>query len=213
MRAANVVNSTRPLHTSARGLVCLLVLVTLGGCQWLQQKTGMPSLWPWQQEEPQSDPTEFARQQKVAELVAKGQLAFTKDRLSIPPDDNAILYFNEALVLDPASQEARRGLNRVAGRFRKLARMAHGNGDEKRAQKYLQQAEAVTGAKQPANQKLREELQSTPAGQNQHALDHGLREQYETNKQSFDKKQLLDKKQAIIESGDRPPAKTKEQSP
>jgi hypothetical protein len=210
MKAANVVNNTRPLHTAARRLVCLLLVVVLGGCQWLQQKTGMPSLWPWQQEEPQSDPTEFARQQKVAELVAKGQLAFTKDRLSIPPNDNAILYFNEALVLDPTSQEARRGLNQVAGRFRKLARMAHGNGDEKHAQKYLQQAEAITGAKQPANRKLREELQATPAGQNQQSLDHGLREQYEANKQSFDKKQLLDKRRTIIESGDESPAKTKE---
>lgn len=183
---------SRQVATRLSGV--LLACCMLAGCQWLQDTTGIPEHWPWQQEETEkTDPAVFARQQAVAELIAKGQLAFTKDRLSVPADDNAILYFNEALVLDPGSIEARNGLNRVAGRFRKLARMAHGNGDDKAARKYLRQAEAIAGPNHPANRKLREELAETPAGQHPQSLDHDLRQQLENSKQSFEKKRAASK--------------------
>ncbi len=166
-----------------RLLSCLL-LVTLGGCSSWQPPSWLPSLSPWQQDEstpaPVPDPAIAAREQAVTDLIARGDLALTKDRLSVPASDNALLYYRQALELDPGNPRAQAGIRQVAKRFRKLARVAHGNGNIRQAEKYLREAEAISGRDNPANRKLRRELQHTPAGQDPRELGQPLREKLES---------------------------------
>ncbi len=146
-----------------RVLACLLVSQLLGGCQWLQQ------YWPWSEHTP-PDPAAEQRQNDIDRLLAKGDLAFAKDRLSVPAEDNAILYYRQALLLEPGHKKARDGIARVAARYRDLARTAHGNGDDHLARKYLKRAESIE-SDSPENRALREQLQSTPKGQKPRALE------------------------------------------
>lgn len=169
-------------------LVFLTALTLLAGCQWMPESDGwLPKHWPWHDGEERQDP----RQKAVSNLIAKGDLAFTKDRLSVPANDNAVMYYRQALKMDPGSEEARDGLTHVSKRFRKLARTAHDNGESNLALKYLKLAESVSGTEDPSNQKLRRKLQATPAGQDPQALGRSLRERYSTQKNLFEENKNL----------------------
>lgn len=180
MNIAHIDDCTPARQTALRLLACWLMAILLGGCQSMESGSWMPDLWPWQNDhEPAPDPALLARQQQAIALVAQGDLALTKDRLTVPANDNALLHYRQALALDPANAQAQAGVKRVAKRYRKLARIAHDNGNSKQALKYLRQSETIVGADHPANRKLRRELQDTEAGQNQRSLEHSLRKQYE----------------------------------
>jgi len=171
-------------------LIFLTLLTLLAGCQWMpESENWIPEHWPWSDKEKPQD----ARQQAIHNLIAKGNLAFTKDRLSVPANDNAVMYYRQALKMDPGSEEARDGLTHVSKRFRKLARTAHDNGDKSLALKYLKLAESVSGTEDPSNQKLRRKLQATPAGQDPQALGRSLRERYTTENNLFEENQTLPK--------------------
>lgn len=173
-------------------LIFLTVLTLLAGCQWMpESEDWTPAYWPWHDEEKQLDP----RQQAINNLIAKGNLAFTKDRLSVPANDNALMYYRQALKMDSGSEEARDGLTHVSKRFRKLARTAHDNGDSSLALKYLKLAESVSGTEDPSNQKMRRKLQATTPGQDPQALGRSLRERYTTQKNLFEENQNLPQNQ------------------
>jgi hypothetical protein len=171
-------------------LTALAAALLFTGCESVTMPEWMPLDWPWQQNvDAAPDPDASAEQQAVDKLIAKGNLAFTKDRLSIPANDNAVMYYREALKIDPGNKEAIKGLTHVSKRFRKLARTAHDNGSDAQARKYLGLAESVSGKNDPANQKLRQKLQSTPKGQNQRALDRSIQEQYKAQKNLLEENQ------------------------
>lgn len=172
----------------------LATAMLLAGCESLEESDWVPDYWPWQDAEATPDPAATARRQNVDQLIAKGDLAFTKDRLSTPANDNALMYYREALKIDPANKDAVKGLTHVSKRFRKLARTAHDNGNDAQARKYLGLAESVSGKNDPSNQKLRQILQSTPKGQNQRALDRSMQEQYKTQKTLLEENQRSQKK-------------------
>ena len=152
---------TRP-KTRLRVLGPLLLIAALSGCQWLPQQ------WPWQ-DAPSQDPTTVQRRADIKHLLDKGELAFNKDRLSIPAEDNAVLYYRQVLQLDPDNLTAKTGLNKVAKRYCDLAITAHGNGDKRLAQKYLRRAEEAGGSSADI-QKLHQQFQDVPAGGDPRAL-------------------------------------------
>lgn len=168
------------LCKAAATLLLALFVSLLNGCESLQTNWKLER-WFWQQDEKQEQPyAQVATPTKaVDDLVARGNIAFTKDRLSVPTDDNALMYYRKALDLDPTSSEAQAGIKQVCKRYRTLARIAHDNGDGKQAQKYLHQSEIILGFDHPANRKLRSELQETPEGQHQRGLDQSFREKYQ----------------------------------
>ncbi|HSC76605.1 MAG TPA: hypothetical protein VLB90_10265 [Pseudomonadales bacterium] len=191
----NAVYSDNRIHTRqivVRCLVSLIAVLPLAGCQWLSQQDWLPGHWSSQDNDTPQDQAALVRQQSINSLIAKGNLAFAKDRLSIPANDNALMYYREVLKMDPHNWDAQEGLHQISKRFRKLSRAAHGNGDSKQAFKYLHQAEAISGPDAPGNRKLRRELQETQAGQDQRALDRSLQEQYKTKKNQLDDIQLED---------------------
>ena len=170
-------------------------LLLASACQWLphdadQKKTEhwWPR-WPWQQNETEPDAHAAKRQQKIDFLLGRGDLAFSKDRLTVPANDNAVLYYRTVFKLDPDNDKARKGLARVAKRYRDLAKTSHDNGDGSQARKYLKLAETVSGTNDPANMTLRKELQETPQGQNPRALDRKLQQDYKTQKGILEEKQ------------------------
>jgi hypothetical protein len=191
MSDMNAVYPNDPMNARllvALRLVFLMAMLPLAGCQWISQQDWLPD-WAGQDKEIRQDPAALARQQSIDSLIAKGNLAFTKDRLSIPANDNALMYYREALRIDPDNEDAQNGLHKISKRFRKLSRIAHGNGDNKQAFKYLHQAESISGFNTPGNQKLRRELQETPAGQDQRALDQSLQEKFKAQKNLLEENQ------------------------
>lgn len=176
--------SGKPSGRVAMYSLAITSALLLSGCQ-STDSSWSPRHWFWQHEElkTQPDPQLATRTKTVNDLIARGNLAYTKDRLTIPADDNAILYYRKALDLDPSREEAWAGIKQVCKRYRTLARIAHDNGDAKRAQQYLHQSEVILGFDHPANRKLRKELQDTPAGQRQRGLDQSVREKYNQQKE------------------------------
>jgi hypothetical protein len=147
----------RPL---ARQCLVMLLIASCAllssGCQW------MPQQWPWQAEEAVS-PATAQRNAEVKSLVAQGDLAFTKDRLSVPAKDNAVLYYRKALALDSDNKSAHAGLDKVSRRYCDLAMTAHGNGRAGQADQYLKRAEDISGSNDQIAT-LRQTIKTTPKG-------------------------------------------------
>lgn len=155
------------------------------------------SFWPWQTEDRKANIKEMRKQHKMLVLLERGDLAFSKDRLNAPQHDNALLYYYTALKVDPDSEQARRGLDKVADRFRSLALTAHNNGNDKQTRLYLRQAEMITGASDPANLILRKKLRATPSGQNSRELGKELQKRIKAKKESLKDSPLLKNKDAL----------------
>ena len=82
----------------------------------------------------------------VVTLLALGQGHLQNDRLMLPPGQNAVAAFNQALVLDPENAEALAGLEQVGDRYGVLAASLHDQGRLDEATEYARRGlEAVPG--------------------------------------------------------------------
>jgi len=59
---------------------------------------------------------------ETSELLAKAELAFAKNRLTVPSGDNAYAYYQAVLTRDPVNADARTGVRRIVQRYRQLAK-------------------------------------------------------------------------------------------
>lgn len=141
-----------------RAVLALALVVVMAGCQWWQQE-----------EEAEEDPAVLKHQADVGRAVARGDLAFTKDCLTSPAHDNAVMHYRQALALEPGNAQAQAGLDRVVRRLLDLAKVSHGNGRIRQADSYLEQAEQI-GGKTRQTRDMRARLNETPAGRNARAL-------------------------------------------
>lgn len=178
-------------------MVALLLITARQAMSSDEHQNATTSFWPWQTEERKPNTKEMRKQHKIVVLLERGDLAFSKDRLNAPQHDNALLYYYTALKVDPDSKQARRGLSKVAERFRSLARTAHNNGNGKQTRTYLRQAEMITGASDPANIKLRRELRETASGQNSRELGRELQKRLNAKKESLKDNPLLKNKDLL----------------
>ena len=64
---------------------------------------------------------EQARQKKIQRLLIKANERIASLRLTKPPRDNALYFFRQVQKIDPANEEARRGLRKIADRYAALA--------------------------------------------------------------------------------------------
>lgn len=157
----------------------------LPACQWLPP-VAREWIWPPLHRET-ATPATTVQNAEIDKLLAKGELALSKDRLTSPTTDNAALYYRKVLALSPNNPAARDGLEQIAKRYMDLARMAHDNGDEGKARKWLLRAQEVNGNSE-ALQSLRTRLQNTQSGQNPRGLNmpeinlKSLQDQYNKNK-------------------------------
>jgi hypothetical protein len=70
--------------------------------------------------------------------------------LLVPAGDNASLYYNRVLALDPDNRAALHGIDRIAGRYAELASYASWQQDSGKARLYLERGLRV----QPDNAEL-----------------------------------------------------------
>jgi len=76
-------------------------------------------------------------QSKIQGLLAQGEKALGKNRLSRPKGDNAKLYFEQVLALEPENIVATEGLRKVVERYGSLFDQALVGGDLRRADKLI----------------------------------------------------------------------------
>jgi putative secretion ATPase (PEP-CTERM system associated) len=79
-----------------------------------------------------------SRQQRIADLLSRGNEALKRDRLLIPAHDSAYKYYQQALILDPGNDEALFGLERLVARYLVLAKKAIGREDKEKANRYVE---------------------------------------------------------------------------
>jgi hypothetical protein len=102
---------------------------------------------------------DFKKSQEIAALLASADEALQADRLTAPPDDNALAHFEAVLAIDPQNVQADAGMQRIADRYAQLAleKIAAYQFDE--AEALIDQANAIyasTPAIAPARQQLRD---------------------------------------------------------
>ena len=64
---------------------------------------------------------DFKKSQEIAALLGAAEKAFEADRLTSPPDDNALAEYKSVLTIDPRNADADAGIRRIADRHVQLA--------------------------------------------------------------------------------------------
>jgi hypothetical protein len=165
-----------------RLLLLLLLLQCVSGCQ---------SWWPWGSDASSTDVKEdsavLERRALIQNSLDKGKLALQTDRLSLPKQDSAVFYFRKVLDVDPVNHEAKIGLNAVVKRYLQLAEIAHGNGDDKKANSWIKRAEEVNGPSAKTTG-MRSQLKKTPAGQHQRDIEYLPANDYQLSREELDQR-------------------------
>jgi putative secretion ATPase (PEP-CTERM system associated) len=79
----------------------------------------------------------LSEEEKIAELLAHGLRSLKSYRLLTPTDDNAYLYFQQVLKLDPGNSDALHGIEQVVARYTALATSALDQNDKEKAGQYI----------------------------------------------------------------------------
>lgn len=72
----------------------------------------------------------------ITDLLRKAEERLNDQKLSLPPMDNAVHYYQQVLILDPENAVAKDGLVRVVASYISLAQKAWARGDYQDAQQY-----------------------------------------------------------------------------
>lgn len=74
----------------------------------------------------------------IESLLAQAEAAIEDYRLTVPPGNNALHFYSEALARDPGREEALQGLERIAARYAGLVKAEIDRGNDQKATQYLQ---------------------------------------------------------------------------
>jgi type II secretory pathway predicted ATPase ExeA len=99
---------------------------------------------------PSPAPVPESREARIARLLGRARQSLERDRLLVPAGDNASLYYNRVLALDPGNRAALDGIDRIARRYAELASYASWRQDSGKARLYLERGLRV----QPDNAEL-----------------------------------------------------------
>ena len=103
----------------------------------------------------------LSKEEKIAELLAKGQRSLRQDRLLIPNNNNAYYYFRQVLKLEPGNNPAIYGLEQIVARYTTLATSALNKNDKKKAEQYITRGFRVS-PNDEGLQALREQVNPPP---------------------------------------------------
>ena len=87
---------------------------------------------------PQAD-----RERRVARLLAQADEDLRSNRLTRPPEANALARYRQVLALDPGNAQAQEGIRRIGVRYRRLAEQALADGRVAAARRHLAAAASV----------------------------------------------------------------------
>ena len=82
-------------------------------------------------------------EQSIDRWLKAADQALEEYRLTTPPDDNAYAYYQKVMVLDPAHQEGRAGITKIAERYAALARRELTGRDYRKARLYVRRGLGV----------------------------------------------------------------------
>lgn len=83
-------------------------------------------------------------QQHISDLVQQAERAISMDRLTSPVEDNAYMYYQKILTLDPKNVTAKEGLDRIASRYMVKAQELINSGNTQQAEALIQRARFVS---------------------------------------------------------------------
>ncbi|MES2819223.1 MAG: serine/threonine-protein kinase [Pseudomonadota bacterium] len=99
---------------------------------------------------------------RVEQLLRLAEQALADLRLTTPPQDSAVFYFGQVLLLAPDNQTAMEGLQRIVERCIEEARLAHANRDYPLGLSFIEQGLAVAPNNDTLNQLLRDNRRGPP---------------------------------------------------
>jgi hypothetical protein len=79
----------------------------------------------------------------INELLQVAEQRLKEQKLSLPPMDNAVHYYQQVLILDPGNPQARDGLTRVVASYVALAQKAWSRGESQDLQQYADKGLAL----------------------------------------------------------------------
>jgi len=79
----------------------------------------------------------LSREERIAELQTDGLRSLRSNRLLTPKNDNAYLYFQRVLKLDPGNSDALHGIEQIVTRYTALATNALDQNDKEKAERYI----------------------------------------------------------------------------
>ena len=79
----------------------------------------------------------LSTEEKIAELLAHGLRSLKSYRLLTPKNDNAYLYFQQVLKLDPGNSDALHGIEQIVASYTALATNALDQNDKVIAERYI----------------------------------------------------------------------------
>ncbi len=80
---------------------------------------------------------------KKLDLLAAAQLSLSENRLTLPDQDNALLYYRKILQLDPDDQDAKQGITGVVDKYKAMALAAEEKNDYNDALRLIGQARSI----------------------------------------------------------------------
>jgi hypothetical protein len=127
-------------------------------------------------------PEPTPQQKAVGALLSDADYAMSQNKLLNPISDNAHDRYRSVLLLDPANERAKLGLQTIALRYVEMARTAATRGDLAGAQSMIRYAREIDDnpVVQDAAATLRKQLANMPparpyqAGENEYLLDSAL---------------------------------------
>jgi len=112
--------------------IVILGLVALSGCQS-----------PTREQPPAPEVVSTASNETVSKLLARAETAFANNRLTTPIDDNAYLWFLQALAIDTHNKAANTGISDIVEKYLSWAISNSDTGSAQRAFDYLNKAKSV----------------------------------------------------------------------
>jgi hypothetical protein len=97
-----------------------------------------------------AEPVEAGHLEEIEQLLAKGQQSLDDYRLLTPEDDNAYRYLRAVLLLDPANEAAKNGIQEIVDRYILLVKKAADRHENNRAKRYVMRGLSI----QPTNREL-----------------------------------------------------------
>lgn len=85
-----------------------------------------------------------AKEQQIADALARAEQAMSELRLTTPEADSAMFHFQQVLSLDPDNEVAREGVRRIVERYVELAESAAASGNRSQAATYLERATSIS---------------------------------------------------------------------
>ncbi len=102
-----------------------------------------PEATPAKPKPDQSSKVADRKNEEVNLLLSEAREDLSANRLTAPEGKNALEKYKAALVLDPGSDEAKKGMENIMDRYLKMADKAIGEGNFDEAGEYIEKAESV----------------------------------------------------------------------